>query len=65
MNINWRFILSKWWKATLMGLLIAIGIALFPQANVRWHRTAILHGICGAMEDNLVGVVILQQVFWR
>lgn len=39
MNINWRFILSKWWKATLMGLLIAIGIALFPQAQCAVAQT--------------------------
>ncbi len=39
MNINWRFILSKWWKATFMGLLIAIGIALFPQAQCAVAQT--------------------------
>ncbi len=39
MNINWRFILSKWWKAALMGLLIAIGIALFPQAQCAVAQT--------------------------
>lgn len=41
MTINWRFILSKWWKATLMGLLIAVGIALFPQAQCAVAQTCV------------------------
>ncbi len=39
MNINWRFVLSKSWKAFLMGLLIAVGIALFPQAQCAVAQT--------------------------
>ncbi len=45
MNINWRFVLSKWWKAALMGLLIAIGIAMFPQAQCAVAQT------CNAPRD--------------
>jgi hypothetical protein len=32
-KINWRFVFSKFWQITLTGLLIAIGITLFPQAQ--------------------------------
>lgn len=39
MMINWRFILSKWWKAVLMGWLIAVGIALWPQAQCAIAQT--------------------------
>ncbi len=39
MTINWRFILSKWWKAALMGLLIAVGVALWPQAQCAVAQT--------------------------
>lgn len=49
MNINWRFVLSKWWKAALMGLLIAIGIALFPQAQCAVAQT------CDAPRDRWCG----------
>lgn len=45
MTINWRFILSKWWKATLMGLLIAVGIALWPRAQCAVAQT------CNAPRD--------------
>ena len=33
MYVNWKFVLSKWWKAIVMGALIAVGIALFPQVQ--------------------------------
>lgn len=49
MNINWRFVLSKWWKAALMGLLIAIGIAMFPQAQCAVAQT------CNAPRDRWCG----------
>lgn len=39
MTVNWRFVLSKWWKAALMGLLIAIGIALWPRAQCAVAQT--------------------------
>ena len=39
MNIKWRFILSKGWKITLTGLLIAVGIVLFPQAQCAVAQT--------------------------
>ncbi len=39
MNINWHFVLSKLWQVTLMGLLIAVGIALFPQAQCAVAQT--------------------------
>lgn len=39
MTINWRFILSKWWKVTLMGLFIAVGIVFFPQAQCAVAQT--------------------------
>ncbi len=49
MNINWRFVLSKLWKATLMGLLIAVGIALWPQAQCAVAQT------CDAPRDRWCG----------
>ncbi|MDT8899502.1 hypothetical protein QYE77_14655, partial [Thermanaerothrix sp. 4228-RoL] len=49
MNINWRFVLSKFWKATLMGLLIAVGIALWPQAQCAVAQT------CDAPRDRWCG----------
>ncbi len=39
MTIDWNFVLSKWWKATLMGLLIAVGISLWPQAQCAVAQT--------------------------
>ena len=39
MKINWHFVVSKSWKAALMGLLIAIGIALFPQSQCAVAQT--------------------------
>ncbi|BAJ64445.1 hypothetical protein ANT_24190 [Anaerolinea thermophila UNI-1] len=39
MTINWRFVFSKFWQITLMGLLIAVGIALFPQAQCAVAQT--------------------------
>ncbi|WP_322508705.1 hypothetical protein [Anaerolinea sp.] len=45
MSINWRFVSSKWWQVTLMGLLIAVGIALFPQAQCAVAQT------CNAPRD--------------
>ncbi len=49
MNINWRFVLSKLWKAALMGLLIAVGIALWPQAQCAVAQT------CDAPRDRWCG----------
>lgn len=49
MKINWQFILSKLWKAVLMGLLIAVGIALFPQAKCAIAQT------CNTPRDNWCG----------
>jgi len=45
MKINWRFVFSKFWQITLMGLLIAVGIALFPQAQCAVAQT------CSAPRD--------------
>mgnify|MGYP005854617985 CR=1 FL=1 len=45
MKIDWHFVVSKSWKAALMGLLIAIGIALFPQAQCAVAQT------CNAPRD--------------
>lgn len=39
MTINWRFILSKLWKAILIGLFLALGIVLFPQAECAIAQT--------------------------
>ncbi len=39
MSINWYFVLSKSWKALLIGLLIAVGIALFPRAQCAVAQT--------------------------
>ena len=33
MKIHWRFVLSRSWWASLLGVLIAVGIALFPLAQ--------------------------------
>ncbi len=44
-TIHWRFILAKSWKAVVMGVLIAIGITLFPQARCA------LAGECNAASD--------------
>lgn len=45
MSINWRFILSRSWKAFILGLVIAAGIALFPQAQCA------LAGTCNQPRD--------------
>lgn len=39
MTINWRFVFGKFWQFTLMGLLIAVGIVLFPQAQCAVAQT--------------------------
>ncbi len=39
MSINWRFVLGKFWQITLIGLLIAIGIIFFPQAQCAVAQT--------------------------
>ena len=39
MKINFRFLLSKSWKALLMGVLVAVGIALFPQVQCAIAQT--------------------------
>lgn len=49
MKINWHFILSKSWKAALMGILIATGIALFPAAQCAVAQT------CGELADRWCG----------
>ena len=49
MKVNWRFILSKWWKIGLLGLLIATGITLFPRAQCALAKT------CDAQADKWCG----------
>ncbi len=39
LRINWRFIVSKLAQITAMGVLIAVGIALFPQARCAVAQT--------------------------
>jgi len=39
LRINWRFIVSKLAQITAMGFLIAVGIALFPQAQCAVAQT--------------------------
>lgn len=38
-KINWRFVFSKFWQVALMGFLVAVGIALFPQAQCAVAQT--------------------------
>jgi len=38
-KISWRFVFSKFWQIILMGLLIAVGISLFPQAQCAVAQT--------------------------
>lgn len=49
LRINWRFIVSKLAQITAMGFLIAVGIALFPQAQCAVAQT------CDAPRDRWCG----------